>query len=159
MDGVGNAIGAVSAQRRVYNRILAVMQHVPWYSFKRQSRLAQDAGVSESSVSRLLRGKVDPSFYLMTAVSKALEARLKQKLDPRELVSYDGKFPTPSVCELAGCKGCLPEEVYEMDDTLKPQFKDIKPGRWSALPEIHLLPEPTHYPNTEQNNNQKTKEA
>jgi transcriptional regulator with XRE-family HTH domain len=137
------------SERRVYNRILAVMQHVPWYSFKRQSRLAQDAGVSESSVSRLLRGKVDPSFYLMTAVSNALEARLRQKLDPRELVSYDGTFPTPSVCELAGCKGCLPEEVYELDDTLKPEFKNIKPGRWSALPEIHLLSEPSHDTNTD----------
>jgi transcriptional regulator with XRE-family HTH domain len=158
MVDVGTSTKNKPSGRRVYNRVGAIMQHIPWYSFKRQSRLAHDAGVSESSISRLLRGKVDPSFFLMTAVTKALESRLRQTLDPREIISYDGTFTTPSVCDLVGCKGCLPEQVYELDDTLKLEFRNIKPGRWSALPEIQLLAEPTQATATNQIT-QQTKEA
>lgn len=91
------------------------MVHVNWYLFSPQARLARDAGVSRSAVSRLLAGRAAPTFILAWKVSKALERRLGGRLrsghlDPSELFSLDGTYPTPDVCALVGCPGChLPE--------------------------------------------------
>ena len=74
----------------VRHRIDGVMVHVPWYSVQGVTRLAKDAGVSHSSLSRLLSRESSPSFALLWKLTKALERRLGRKLDPRELVSLDG---------------------------------------------------------------------
>lgn len=48
----------------------------------------------------------------------------------------DGTYPTSSVCELCGCKGCLPAEAYDEQNRLKPRWKDVKPGHWTtSLPD------------------------
>ena len=122
---------ATTPRRRVRNRILAVMTHSMRYAFKGTSRLAGDAGVSKSSISRLVRGLSQPSFVLVAAITRALEKDLGQRLDPRDLVSLDDTYPTPSVCRLVGCPGCLPEEAWDQDGQLKPEYRDIKPGTWS----------------------------
>lgn len=119
---------------QLHNRILALMAHTTRYAFKGETRLAQDAGVSKSAVCRLLNGKSSPSFALVVAVTKALEKRLGRPLDPRELISLDGSYPTASACELAGCRGCLPVEAYDENNVLKPEFKDVKPGQWCVAP-------------------------
>ena len=111
-----------------YNRIARVMEHVPTYSFQGQARLATDAGVSRSAVSRLLAGKAAPSFAVTVAVTAALERRLGLRLDPRELVSFDGNYPTDSVCELCGCRGCMPAAAYDADDRMKPEFRNLVGG-------------------------------
>ena len=115
---------------QVHNRILALMAHTSRYAFKGETRLAQDAGVSKSAVCRLLNGQSSPSFALVVAITKALENHLKRPLDPRDLISVDGHYPTVSACVLAGCKGCLPAEAYDENDVLRPEFKNVKPGQW-----------------------------
>lgn len=87
------------------------MVHVNWYLFSPQARLAMDAGVSRSALCRVLSGQAAPSFALIWKVSKALEKRLGarlpgRRLDPSELFSLDGTYPTPSACALVGCPGC-----------------------------------------------------
>jgi|GEM_PF-1645128 len=120
--------------RAVYNRIPALMAHTTYYAFKGASRLAADAGISKSALSRLICGQSSPSFALICALTRAFERRLQRPIDPRELVSFDGAYPTAYVCELVGCKGCLPTEAYAENDTLKPEFKAVKPGQWPPLP-------------------------
>ena len=126
---------------QVHNRILALMAHTNRYAFKGESRLAHDAGVSKSAVCRLLNGQSSPSFALVSSITKALEPHLQRglegrRLDPHELISLDGTYPTASACQLAGCKGCLPAEAYDEHNRLKPEFRDMKPGQWSLSPSI-----------------------
>ena len=115
----------------LFNRIAALMEHTTWYAFKGASRLAQDAGVSKSFISRLLRGQTSPFFVHVVRLTQALEKALGQRLDPREFLSLDGTYPTASVCQLAGCGGCLPAEAFDGEGNLQPQFRGIKPGQWS----------------------------
>lgn len=117
---------------QVHNRILALMAHTTRYAFQGETRLANDAGVSKSAVSRLLTGQSSPSFALVVALTKVLEKRLGRSLDPRDLISLDGSYPTATACELAGCRGCLPAEAYDEHNRLKPEYKDVKPGQWAV---------------------------
>lgn len=124
---------------QVHNRILALMAHTNRYAFKGESRLAADAGVSKSAVCRLLNGQSSPSFALVSSLARALEPHLQnglggQRLDPHELISLDGTYPTASACALAGCRGCLPAEAYDEDNRLRPQFRGMVPGQWSLSP-------------------------
>lgn len=110
------------------------MVHTTRYSFKGETRLARDAGVSKSAVCRLLNGHSSPSFALVVALTRALEKQLGRVLDPREVVSTDGSYPTASACELCNCKGCLPDSVYGPDNNLKAEYRHLKPGAWEVLP-------------------------
>ncbi len=115
----------------VRNRIGAVMAHTRRYAFRGESRLADDAGISRAALNRLVRGTSSPSFVHVVALTQALERALGRSLDPREVISLDGSYPTASVCELCGCRGCLPAEAYDDENRLRPEFKDLKPGQWS----------------------------
>ena len=115
----------------VQNRVRVLMIHAPRYGFQGQARLAADAGVSRSTISRLISGRLNPSFRLAQAVTAALERRLNRSLDLRDLFSPDGTYPTASGCTLAGCRGCLPEEAYDAEGNLRPEYRDMRPGDWS----------------------------
>ena len=82
------------------------MGHTTRYAFGGESKLARDAGVSKSALSRLVNGLSSPSFGLICALCNSLEKALGRPLDPREILSRDGRYPTPSVCQLCGCRGC-----------------------------------------------------
>ncbi len=125
---------------QLHNRILVLMAHTTRYAFQGETRLAKDAGVSKSAVSRLLTGQSSPSFALVVALTKALEKRLGRPLDPRDLISLDGVYPTATACELAGCRGCLPAEAYDEHNRLKPEYKDMKPGQWAISLHSHVKP-------------------
>ena len=91
-----------------HNRLEAVLVHVDAYLLTPVTSLARDAGVSHSALSRVLTGQAAPSFTLACKIARALERRLGARLpgghlDPSELFSLDGTYPTPSVCDLAGC--------------------------------------------------------
>ena len=126
-------------RRVIHNRLAAVMLHIPWYTFQGQVRLATDAGVSRSNISRLLSGHSVPSFPLAYAIAEALEQRLGRRIEMREFLSLDGSYPTANVCRLVGCRGCLPDFAYdEESDTLLPEFLATLPGNWS-LSHANLL--------------------
>lgn len=119
----------------VHNRLAMLMLHVPWYTVRGQARLAADAGVSRAAVSRLVAGQAAPSYALVWALSRALGRRLGRHLDPAELVSLDGTYPTPWGCALAGCRGCYPEEAHDDEGNLRAPYRDQRPGDWSRTPE------------------------
>ena len=103
-----------------HNRVIELMAHTTRYAFKSETRLARDAGVSKSAVSRLVQGHTSPSFALVTALTRALEKALGLPLDPREVVSTDGTYPTPSVCDLVGCRKCGIYEVHARSEPVVP---------------------------------------
>lgn len=127
--------------RPFYNRVASVMWHVPWYSINGQIRLTEDIGVSRATISRLVRGRSMPGYLLMQDVTRALQTRLGRPLDLRELFSTDGTYPTPSVCTLVGCQGCLPRLCYnEKTDCLHPQYEQMRPGQWEASVQVGAIP-------------------
>jgi hypothetical protein len=110
----------------VHNRIRAFMEHSTAYAFMGEVRLAKDCGVSCAAISRLLAGKSSPSFALLVRITQAFERQFKHALDPREIVSLDGDYPTPTVCEIVGCRGCTPQSAWNDDDTLKPGIGNLQ---------------------------------
>jgi transcriptional regulator with XRE-family HTH domain len=125
---------------RFRNRLPAVLEHIPIYSFEGQARLAKDAGIARSSMSRLIKGNTAPSYRLICAVTAAIERRLGRRIDPRDLVTDEATFPTPFVCSLMECPGCLPTSAYDEEDNLKAAFYDVDPGRWSGAEETGPVP-------------------
>ncbi len=115
----------------VTNRLAAVMEHIQDYYIEGASHFAKDAGISRSALSRLMRGESSPSYALVCALTKALEQKLGHRIDPRELISVDGTFLTPSICELVLCNGCLPDCLYDEEDNVKPEYRHIRSGQWS----------------------------
>jgi hypothetical protein len=112
------------------NRISDLMAHIDRYAFHGVTNLAREARVSSSSVSRVINGKLNPSFNMVVRLTEALERHLGRSIDPRELIAENGAFPTQFVCDLAGCRGCLPENARDEFGDIKPAFADINPGNW-----------------------------
>jgi transcriptional regulator with XRE-family HTH domain len=112
------------------NRFADVLAHHDRFMFKGVSRLAREAGVSPSSVSRLINGKINPSFLMVARLTDALERAYGFPIDPRDLVAEGGAFIHRFCCELTGCDGCLPERARDEFGDLKPAFHGVKRGEW-----------------------------
>lgn len=112
------------------NRLTDVMAHSDRFAFRGVSRLAREAGVSPSSVSRLINGRMNPSFLMVARLAKALEKQFGFRIDPGDLVAENGLFITPYVCQVVGCDGCLPETAHDEFGSLKPAYADVKSGQW-----------------------------
>ncbi len=50
-----------------------------------QRKFAEDAGVSESTLSRLVRGTTNPRYSDICKIVALLEQKLKRKIDPRDV--------------------------------------------------------------------------
>ena len=123
----------LSPQPRCCNRIRSILVHTSRYSFEGQARLACDIGVSRSTVCRIMSGRNNPSFRMVRSITEALERALNRPIDPREVFSPNGTYPTASCCALCGCAhGCMPEYVFDGHDRVKPQYREMKPGDWSV---------------------------
>lgn len=118
-------------QEVLTHRLREILWHIPWYGFKTQARLAQDSGVSPAAISRLIRGESQPSLLIALRLTQALSRRLGRPLDIGEVFSLDGIYPTPSVCELTGCRRCLPPSAYDQADQIRPEYKAVQAGQWS----------------------------
>ncbi len=128
----------------VHNRVGVLLVHIPRLSIRGQARLADEAGVSRSTISRLVNGRINPSYRLARTVTSVLERLLGRPLDMRDVFSTDGTYLEPSGCKLCLCSGCLPERAWDEDGTLKPAWRDARPGDWSlARPADCSLQEPT----------------
>ncbi len=125
------------AAQPVTNRLTALMAHTSRYSFEGPARLAADLGVPRSTVLRMLRGQTHPSFGLALATINRLEEATGHSLDAREVFSLDGSYPTPFVCDLLDCPGCLPDEIYDREDNVKPEFAHLRSGRWPPAVLFH----------------------
>jgi transcriptional regulator with XRE-family HTH domain len=116
------------------------MEHATRYAFKGEVRLARDCGVSCAAISRLLSGKSCPSFALIVRIGQAFEKQFGKPIDLRELISLDGSYPTPSVCQVVGCKGCSPQAAWNEDDTIKDGYCN-KSSSPSVAPVISMRKE------------------
>ena len=115
----------------VKNRIASIALHVPRYQIKTVSRLAKDAKVAKSAVSRLMRGEGEPSYMLVSRIADAISKEIGMPLDHREIaVPADAEYPTTCPCRLFGCT-CLPDWAYDRDGNLRWQFWDVRPGEWT----------------------------
>ena len=118
--------------RHPHNRLRAIIQHIPAFYFQPITKLAREAGVSHSAISRICSGKSGASYPVVCAVTEVLEQRFGKRIDPREIVSFDGTYPTSSVCELCNCKGCTPHAFWdEKIDEVKPQYRAVDTRAWS----------------------------
>lgn len=115
----------------IQNRVKVLLVHIPKFSIQGQARLAAEVGVSRSTISRLVHGRINPSYRLARGVTDVLERMLGKPLDMREVFSTDGTYLTPSGCALCRCHGCLPEMAWDEDGHLKPGWEDARPGDWS----------------------------
>lgn len=112
------------------NRLADVMAHHDRFAFKGVSRLAREAGVSPSSVSRLINGKYNPSFLMVARLANALERAYGYSIDPRDLVAEGGNFIHKFCCDVVGCSGCLPENALDEFGDTKQAFEKVEPGKW-----------------------------
>ncbi len=112
------------------NRLTDVMAHSDKFAFKGVARLAKEAGVSPSSVSRLINGRFNPSFLFVARLTTAIEKQLGHRIDPRDLVAENGEFLTRFVCDMSGCAGCLPDSAWNEFGSLTDQYENIPPGGW-----------------------------
>ena len=124
------------ARPRLHNRVQTVMVHLSRYSFQGRARLAADAGVSRSTISRMINGQTSPSHALVQAVTDALAVHLKKPLVPRDLFSGDGSYHERSGCRLSGCTGCLPEAAFDGHGRRRVEWLNARPGDWSLAPEL-----------------------
>ncbi len=109
-----------------HNRVQMVMLHTTRYAFEGQAKLAHDAGVCRSTISR----------RLAQAITDALSRTLRLPLKTSDLFSQDGSYSEPSACALSGCRGCLPEAAYDHKGRRRPQWANARPGDWSLSPQI-----------------------
>ena len=130
----------VREHQPVQNRVRVLLVHIPRLSIRGQARLAAEVGVSRSTVSRLVSGRINPSYRLARGVTDALERFLGRPLDMRDVFSTDGTYLTASGCALCQCGGCLPEEAYDREANLRPQWRDQRPGDWSFSPPARQVP-------------------
>ncbi len=114
----------------IINRFADVLDHIDRFAFKGAQRLAEDADVSPSTISRLINNKINPSFALVARVTAAIEKELGVRIDPRDLIAENGAFLTCSVCDLTACPGCLPDNAMDEFGETKPAFADVTPGTW-----------------------------
>lgn len=118
----------------VQNRVRILLIHIPRLSIRGQARLAAEVGVSRSTISRLVNGRINPSYRLARGVTSALERLLGRPLDMRDVFTTDGTYLTPSGCKLCRCGGCLPDEAYDPEGNLQPEWCGQLPGEWSLAP-------------------------
>lgn len=129
-DGLMHQTPSPQAFGPVVPRVRDVLAHIPIYSGRSITQLAEDAGVSKSAISRLLNKEHNPSFAVVARVANAIERRTGRRIDLRDLVAEDGDYPTSFVCRVVGCTGCIPEAAFDEFGDRKQAFADVTPGRW-----------------------------
>ncbi|MBS1702860.1 MAG: helix-turn-helix transcriptional regulator [Armatimonadetes bacterium] len=112
------------------NRLTDVMEHCDRFAFRGSARLAHDAGVSPSSVGRLIHGQINPSVLLVLRIRDALERQLGFSIDVGDLIAECGRFRTRYLCEAVKCRGCLPDRATGTNLELAPAFVGVEPGEW-----------------------------
>lgn len=68
------------------NRLREYLEQVQEYWFHGpQRRFARDAGIAESTLSRILRQESQPSYGHICRIIAVLERKLGRKIDPRDI--------------------------------------------------------------------------
>ncbi len=78
-----------------YNRLKQFAQHNPHspYLFSPYAKLAKEAGLAASTISRLRRGQVaSPRFATICKLAEFFERHYERSFDPREIFYPGGEF-------------------------------------------------------------------
>jgi len=68
------------------NRLPVYLAQIQDYWFHGpQKKFARDAGISESTLSRILRGATNPRYDDICKIVALLEMKLQRKIDPRDV--------------------------------------------------------------------------
>ena len=68
------------------NRLPGYLAEIQEYWFHGpQRRFARDAGISEATFSRILRGATNPRYEDICRIVTLLESKLNRKIDPRDI--------------------------------------------------------------------------
>ena len=70
---------------RVNNLPVYLAQLQDYWFHGPQKRFAADAGVSETTLSRILRGSTNPRYEDILKIVALLEKKLRRKIDPRDI--------------------------------------------------------------------------
>ncbi len=125
-------------------RLRAILLHIPYFSIEGTVRLAVACRVAPSTISRVLRGRVRPDIALRKAIARAISYRNREAIPVREIFPQVGDSLTLSVCELMGCRGCLPPEAWDEErDILRDTWRGAKPGLWSRSKGMFYTPQKT----------------
>ena len=129
---MGNVNRSVDAAKISNNRLGAIIAHATRYDLYGVKCLAADSGVSKATISRWLNGSVTPLYIKFAEVVKCLEAEIGIRIPTYEILRGNDGYPTPFVCQLVGCRGCLPDAVMNSDGSRKSEFLHVKSGKWSG---------------------------
>lgn len=83
-----------------YNRIQEILALLHETNLLTERKLARDCGVSVSQLNRVRRGECVPSFFFMWALARSLERHVGRPIDPRDLLNFDGTYPTSCLHDL-----------------------------------------------------------
>lgn len=89
-----------SSAPKSYNRIREILVYLNGTPVSSERGLACAIGVSPSALNRIIQGKCIPSFQTMAALSWVVEKHLGHRIDPRDILSFDGSYPTATVEQL-----------------------------------------------------------
>jgi transcriptional regulator with XRE-family HTH domain len=112
------------------NRIDDLMAHSSTLAFGGVQRLAQFAGVSPASISRIICGLQNPTFLMVARITAVLEEDFGRRIDPRDLVAENGQFLTRFACDLVGCRGCYPDAATDQFGYQSPAYEGVNKGQW-----------------------------
>lgn len=95
--------------RQNRNRISEFLSYINRTSDPRFS-LSCETGLPRVTLDRINDGSVCPDFLTVAMITGAIERRIGKRLDPRELVAFNGEFLTPNLDDLLGTtkKGAVP---------------------------------------------------
>lgn len=76
--------------------------------------LAKKAGISESTMSYIMKGKTKPQVYTVLGLCNALGVRIGDLFDERDDISESVGFVTFDEKELVNCYRCLSDQKREL---------------------------------------------
>jgi len=85
--------------RKNHNRISEFLTYID-RSNDAHFSLARETGLPRVTLCRIIDGSVCPDFLTVAIITEAIERRLGKRLDPRELVAFNGEYLTPDLDEL-----------------------------------------------------------
>lgn len=91
---------ASSRKPKNHNRISEILRCLARLGIASERQLAHLCGISPSQLSRIRSGACIPTFAVMVKLARGLEHLTGRPIDPRDILGFDGSYPTPIVGDL-----------------------------------------------------------
>lgn len=87
--------------RQNQNRISDFLSYIN-QSSETPFSLARETGLPRVTLRRIINGTVCPDFLTVAIITASIERQIRKRLDPREIVAFNGEFLTPDLDDLLG---------------------------------------------------------